>query len=119
LRVTREPPAVCPDGEGFGLWAADLGDGTVPAYCGLPVEMDRNSPRDLRVIDRHGAIASLDEIPELVQSFEGRPSELPARGDEPPAVLGLDLDEVALAGNTLELTARIAGTGSDISGVAV
>jgi hypothetical protein len=115
VRVTADAPQV----DGLGLWAEDLGDGTVPAYSGLPMEMDHHSPRGLRVAQRHGPIVDLGEISNLVESYEGRPPRYPVRGAERPVVLGLDADDVALVGASTEVTARIVGTESDVGGVAV
>ncbi len=106
-------------GHGLGRWADDLGDGTVPAYSGLPLEMDRHSPRGLRVAARHAAIAELDEVVELLETYEGRPPELPTRGEEHPAVLGLDIAELQPAGELVPVAAAIRGVPADVSGVPV
>jgi hypothetical protein len=119
VKVTKIAPEVESAGDGLGQWGDDLGDGTVPAYSGLPLEMDHNSPVGLRVQQRHGPIADIEAIPGLVESFEGRPPRSPIRGKERPVVLGLDVDEVAVAGGTVGVTARIAGTGADVGGVTV
>ena len=115
VRVTTGPPDI---GE-LGACVDDLGDGTVPAFSGLPIEMDRHSPRDLRVQLRHGPITGLDEIVDLVETYEGRPPQLPGRGEQWPVVLGLDVGEVAVASLPIELSARFSGAVGDVSDVPV
>lgn len=111
VHVTKDPPAV----GGLGRWADDLGDGTVPAFSGLPLELDRHSPGPLRVALRHGTIAELHEVVELVETYEGRPARLPVRGEQRPVMLGLDVDEVQQAGQSVEITAAIVGVDADVS----
>ncbi|MGH3753599.1 MAG: esterase/lipase family protein [Pseudonocardiaceae bacterium] len=115
VRVSKGEPA----GVGLGKWSTDLGDGTVPAYSGLPLEMDRHSPTGLRVQLRHGAIADLDEVVALVESYEGRPCDLPIRGEERPVVLGFDVEELQQAGEGIEISATIAGVDADVGHVSV
>ncbi|WP_007507665.1 esterase/lipase family protein [Pseudofrankia saprophytica] len=106
---------------GLGAWADDLGDGTVPAISGLPVEMERHSPQDLRVAFRHGAIVDLDEVVPWVESFERRPADLQyyRKPDERPVALCLELDELALAGRALSVAATVRGVDADLSSTAM
>ncbi|MEU3979159.1 hypothetical protein AB0F77_03465 [Streptomyces sp. NPDC026672] len=92
-----------------GDWAPDLGDGTVPAYSALPLEMERHSPDGMRTPLRHGPIGGLSGVAALVESYERRPAWIPVRGEERPVVLGADLDEVAAAGHTVPVSARLRG----------
>jgi pimeloyl-ACP methyl ester carboxylesterase len=112
LRVSRE----CPSWLELSGWQDDHGDGTVPAISAVPTELDGVDVRGLRVLARHGPIASLAEVVELLESYEGRASLLPARGRgaERPASIGLDLAEMYLAGEPIPLAAQLHGLESDV-----
>jgi hypothetical protein len=103
IRVTT----AMPDGDDAGGWAHDLGDGTVPAYCGLPVEMD-NYPREhLRVHRRHGPIAELNEIEAILDALDSDAPAAPFRvADEGDIGLGLDVEDLHLAGAEIPITVR-------------
>lgn len=109
LKVSKQPAF----SEGLGTWAADLGDGTIPADSGMPIEMESAEPPNLRQELRHGPIGSLDEAVEWVERHEGRPTtRLPTEGPtQRPVVLGVDLEPVLLMGESTEVVARILGTG--------
>lgn len=93
----------------LGASEADLGDGTVPAYCGLPIEMNQ-PPDDFLVNSRHGQLGVLDEVKTIVTQFErSRGNFRPIRGNERPVVLGLDLDEIQAAGEPFEIAASVRG----------
>jgi len=113
--------AAGPHGDGLGQWTDDLGDGTVPAYCGLPLEMDRHAPKQMRVPYRHMPIVHLAEVVELIKSYEGVPPDMaPIRaGKERPAVLGLDVVETQPAGTPIPIIATIRTDADDVSRVAV
>jgi hypothetical protein len=82
VTVTKDAPP----GEGLGRWAGDLGDGTVPAYSGLPIELDQHAPAagHMRMPSRHGPIAASDdavgEVVRIVQAYEGLAGPLADRG---------------------------------------
>jgi pimeloyl-ACP methyl ester carboxylesterase len=102
VSVSRQPPA----------WPQlGRGDGTVPAFAGLPVEMAEQPPDDFLVRSRHGQLGALDEVAALVRRYEGRASLTPYRGVEHPAVLGLDLEEVHVAGEPVDISAALTGDG--------
>jgi hypothetical protein len=101
--VSKEPPA-WPQ---LGRWEADLGDGTVPAFSGLPVEMRDHPPEDFLLRSRHGQLGALQEVAALVGRYEGRGDLGKYRGVEHPAVLGLDLDELHVAGEPIEVVATV------------
>jgi hypothetical protein len=109
VRVSRQPPR-WPQ---LGLWDADLGDGTVPAFAGLPVEMAEQPPDDYLVRSRHGQLGALDEVTALVRRYEGRAGLTRYRGVEHPAVLGIGLEEVQAAGEPIEVSAALTGAGVD------
>jgi hypothetical protein len=102
VRVSKASPA----GPDLGGWGVDLGDGTVPLFSGLPVEMDNYLRESLRVHRRHGPIAELAEIESLLDAF-GSDAPLSAyrAADEGEVGLGLDLEELQLAGRTIPIAA--------------
>lgn len=99
----------CPSWLELPGWQDDHGDGTVPAISAVPTELDGVDARGLRVLERHGPIASLAEIVELLESYEGRAPLAPARGEERPASVGVDLAEMYQAGEPIPLAARLHG----------
>jgi hypothetical protein len=112
VRVTKDLPA----GPELGGWGADLGDGTVPTFCGLPVEMDTYPRAHLRVHRRHGPIAELPEIDALFKAF-GSDAPLSAYRavDEADVALGLDLDELHLRNAAIPIAATpVSLTGRDV-----
>lgn len=125
LRVTPGPPA----GPDLGDWARDegrgTGDGTVPTFCGIPLEMDKKAMRGLAVPERHGPIAALAEVGAIIEAWESDRSLTPIRAgadgvaDGRPG-LGLSIDEVQVAGHRAPVAARPAVTdgasGSDGAG---
>jgi hypothetical protein len=104
VTVSKDAPA---SGD-LGAWVDDLGDGTVPAYCGLPVEMNQ-PPDDFLIRSRHGELGVLDEVATLVARWDRRAPLTRYRGAERPPVLGLDIDEIQIAGETFTLTAALHG----------
>jgi len=106
-------------GPAVGRWDADLGDGTVPAYSGLPIEMDAAPPGGFRVPLRHGPIADLGEVAAWAESFEPWPAFVPIQGEERPVVLGLDVDQVVLAQQPVRVAASVVGTDVPAQGAAV
>ncbi len=83
-------------------WARALGDGTVPAVSGLPVEKDNEIPLSYRVPDKHGSMVDLDVAP-LISRFLQLPAPGPLHRDGGPAgvVLGLDMDDAWPAGRPI------------------
>lgn len=115
VRVDTDAPAW----PTLGRWEAELGDGTVPAFSAVPVEDGDDPPDDLLVAYRHGPIAGLAQITELVGRYEGRGSMRRFRGEQRPAVLGLDVGEVQVAGEAFEVSAAVHGTDGGSGGVPV
>jgi Lecithin:cholesterol acyltransferase len=125
VTVTKDAPP----GEGLGRWAGDLGDGTVPAYSGLPVELDQHAPAagHMRMPSRHGPIAASDDavgaVVCIVQAYEGlpvrSPIEAPAVRLARPVTLGLDVEEVQLAGQPVALSAWFTGDAEVPAGLPV
>jgi hypothetical protein len=103
-----EVPPTAPGGS-LGAWAAHRGDGTVPTFCGLPIEMGNRPLPELGVPARHGQIADLPEVERLVRAYLGFPSVAPIRGEETSAWLGLDVAEVQVSGQDGELVVRPIG----------
>ncbi|MEV0902967.1 hypothetical protein [Actinoplanes sp. NPDC049802] len=105
LTVSPAPPA-WPE---LGRWDDERGDGTVPAFSGLPVEM-RQPPEDFLIRRRHGQLGALREVSALVARLEGRGDLWAYKGDRRPAVLGLDLEELHAAGTPIPVAASIRGS---------
>jgi len=104
----------------LGRWDGELGDGTVPAISALPLEMEGCDPTDLRVVHRHGRIAALEELAALLDRYEGWPAQTPARGEERPVALGVDVDELNAAGVPIRVSVRLHGVeDADAAGVPV
>jgi hypothetical protein len=126
LRVHKRPPRWL-DAPG---WEHDFGDGTVPAISALPIELDNRavSTTGVRVRERHGSLAAakpmIAEIMRLLHDYEERPVPGPSRlayrdAEERSAALGLDVDDLYVAGEPIPLQVRIRGTGSDVSSTTV
>jgi hypothetical protein len=106
IRVTTDMP----DGDDVGGWSADLGDGTVPAYCGLPVEMDNHPRENLRTHRRHGPIAELKEVVSLLDALDSDAPLSAFRADGDDGIgLGLDLEDVHLTGAEMPIAVRTVG----------
>ena len=104
VHVTKDVPAR----PGLGRWASELGDGTVPVLSGLPPEMPE-VPTGLWVSARHGQIVNLPEVIERVQDAEGFPVVRPTEGARLEMVLGVDLEELVLAGEEIPVSATVRG----------
>ena len=102
-----------PERPGLGRWATDLGDGTVPALSGLPPEMP-DPPTGLWAGLRHGQIVNLPEVFDRVQAAEGYPVVRPTEGARLEMVLGVDLDELTVAGERTPVSATPRGV--EVSG---
>ena len=87
------------------------GDGTVPALSATPPELDgfRNSWR--AVPYRHRPMASFPDVIKVLRAFNGEPTAA-VRGEETldRPRLGLDLEDVHLAGQDIPLTITLHNT---------
>ncbi|MEE1827300.1 hypothetical protein PUR61_34680 [Streptomyces sp. BE20] len=99
LTVTK----TVPDWLDLDGWEKDHGDGTVPAYSAVPLEMSGHDTSGWRARDRHGPIGSAPWIPALVEAYERRAALAAVRGEERQTSLGLDLDELHQAGAPVPL----------------
>lgn len=107
--------------EGIDAWLDD-GDGTVPRLSAIPIELSEQY-RDTYVPERHGSLQSNLEVlndlrgrleqmqvkglreirgPEVSQEAEGRPA------------ISLDLDDLYLAGEPVELRAKLVNTSNTV-----
>jgi hypothetical protein len=111
MTVTKGRPA----GPRTGGWEVDEGDGTVPMFCGLPVEMDNYPREDLGVHRRHGPIAEIDDIEPLLAAVAADASLEPYRAaDQGDVGLGLDLDELHPAERPMPVAARLVRLGERV-----
>lgn len=115
VRVTRDPAGVS-DLHG---WDGDRGDGTVPAFSALPTEQDYHSPIPMRKPLRHGELVDLPEVLDLVESYERHRPPTAIHGARKQVGLGMDLDELVLAGESSDIAVRVTDALADVSGVAV
>ncbi|MEV4475189.1 hypothetical protein [Nonomuraea sp. NPDC049504] len=82
------------------------GDGTVPWFSAVPIELDAQRSRWRPVRDRHLPMASSPAILQALALLSGA-STSATRGDTPERPwLGLDLDETVPAGTPVPLRAR-------------
>lgn len=111
LRISKTPWITA---EG---WRGDLGDGTVPAYSALPVEMNDQVTSRRPVKERHVPLAHTALIVELIRELlaYGSPKMAAGPGDEPPTI-GLDIDDVHQAGAPIPLTVALRHVDTDVSG---
>jgi hypothetical protein len=104
LRISKDDPPW----RGNEGWA---GDGTVPALCAIPPDL--NDRRDLwRVLSaKHGPLGTVAEPMQLLRSYAG--DTIPIRGEQLPAQpwLGLDVDEFASGGQELAIRVRLLPAG--------
>lgn len=125
----RTPDAAFWDGRRLGVtkdkpgwlklernWLRDFGDGTVPAFSALPIELD-NQPRSPdRLVERHVPMACSPRIMQLLSDYEGWPPIEHVRGDEREPAIGLDLDEVHAADEPIAVEATLREVDADVSG---
>lgn len=113
LTVTKDRPEWLKLG---GNWQRDFGDGTVPAFAALPIELDNQPQGPDRLLERHLPMASSTRIMELLGQYEGWPSIRHIRGDEHHPAIGLDLDEIHPAGEPIAVQATLREVDTDVSG---
>jgi len=85
------------------------GDGTVPAMSAIPIELTNDELARRVVPDRHGPMATTAAAVAHVREHEAEPFTS-LRGDQPERPwLGLDIDDVLVAGDPFTLTAELLG----------
>lgn len=97
-------------------WA---GDGTVPWFSAVPLELDGAGERDRwrNPSARHSALPALDAVIEWLEAQEGRPTAAVRGGaDAGRPALGLDVDEWYPAGERVEMAAVARGPGDGLEG---
>jgi pimeloyl-ACP methyl ester carboxylesterase len=102
-----------------GNWGQDFGDGTVPAFSALPIELDGQPRGADRLAERHVPMACSSRVLELLADYEGWPGIRHVRGEEREPAIGLDLDDVYPAGEPIALEATLRGVEGDVSGQGV
>jgi len=116
LKTTKTQPSWLP----LSGWAEDQGDGTVPALAAVPSDMDGHSPAEMRVRQRHGPLGAARFVTDMIGHYERWAPLTPVRGDlEPPAAIGLDLDDAYMMGDPVKISASIRPAHSDNSGATV
>lgn len=90
------------------------GDGTVPALAATPIELSERRGVWRPVVERHGPMASSGSIVKILREYAGASTEA-VRGDRPDQPwLGLDLPDLAAAGEPVHLTVDLIGaTGAE------
>jgi pimeloyl-ACP methyl ester carboxylesterase len=78
----------------LGAWDDLAGDGTVPSFCAMPIEMSNNLPTGFLEQQRHGPLAALSTVSGWVRKSLGYSSLDAIRGKQRPVVLGVDLEQV-------------------------
>jgi len=116
LRVTKDRPEWLAL---TGNWRHDFGDGTVPAFSALPIELG-NQPRGPdRLPERHVPMAYSSRIMELLADYEGWPRIDHVRGEEHQPAIGLDLEEIYAVGEPIAVEATLREVDADVSGQGV
>ena len=89
------------------------GDGTVAASDAIPVELDDRRGGWQAMPDRHQPMATASRIVDILRNLSGE--SIAVRGAEQPdrPWLGLDLDELALAGEPVAVSAQLLGADPD------
>lgn len=89
----------------------DAGDGTVPSVSALPTQFDHFVASPIRLRARHIPLIDDDWVPALVRLYEGLrpPTRVRDDGDTDAPTLGLDVDEVQLAGEPIEVGVALEG----------
>lgn len=121
VKVVREVPHGGLDLTG---WESDLGDGTVPAFCAVPVELSKSDVRDWRVADKHGPLAVNALVCQLLEHYEGRVDISAIRGgsagsDAPVPALGLDIEELHPSATPVPVQVSVRGVAESVERVPV
>lgn len=107
-----------PLGPGLGEWATVAGDGTVPGFCAVPIGRDNDPVAGIVTDLRHGPMATLTELDELLRQIRDKGSlDFYRAGGEEQLSLGLDLPTLTPAGEPVRLTAEVwrrHGTGVEV-----
>jgi hypothetical protein len=109
LRVTRSDPEWLPN-QGW------RGDGTVPAISAMPPERGADRKACYPVPERHLSMASTPAVIELLRGLDGAAPAIPPaeRGSRP--WIGLELDDMVLAGEPMAVAAEVLGAAGDAAG---
>ena len=108
LRVSKQDASWLPNSR----WR---GDGRVPAISAIPLDVDEERRSWLAVPQRHALMPSSPMVVEVLKNFAAA-SMMSVRGDAPDRPwLGLDLDEASLAGQAVEVGARLYGVAEGVA----
>ena len=104
VRVTDDLPA----GSGLGDWGVALGDGTVPAYCAIPVERGNEASVGITSGLRHGPLTAVDDLDTLLERLCSETSLDYFRAPTQDTVtLGTDLGAVHPAGAPIPVSVTV------------
>jgi hypothetical protein len=78
----------------LGGWDDLAGDGTVPSFCAMPIEISNDVPTGFLEQQRHGPLAALPTVSAWVRQSLGDPSLEAIHGEKRPVVLGVCLEQV-------------------------
>lgn len=104
VRVTKSAPV----GPGLGAWGSARGDGTVPAFCAVPVGRDSDPPTGVTSEARHGPMAAIADVDVLLGDLCAMGTlDFYREADEDRLSLGLSLPEVITRGGSIPLRAEV------------
>jgi pimeloyl-ACP methyl ester carboxylesterase len=112
LRVTKDRPWWL---ELDRNWRDDAGDGTVPAFSALPIELDGQPRGPDRLSERHVPMACSSRIMELLADYEGWPRIGHVRGAQREPAIGVNLDELYAAGEPIAVEVSLREVDADVS----
>lgn len=108
VRVTDDKPPTPDPGSDAGGWGDALGDGTVPAYCAIPIERGNEASVGITSELRHGPLAAVKDLDPLLEHLCGQESlDFFRAPTQESFTLGTDLPTAYPAQTPLPLTVSV------------